>query len=220
MRPGSKVFALVPLLLSLGACRSAARGDGPDAVKAGASDGPAGPTIELRLLTKHSRYVLAGDEARIEATLRQIEAAADAENVVPPRYPEPPQVDLTLRLTNRAKAKVALWSGGDPVRVLLRLAGPGAVTVTPRVFHTMEMRPPTVVTLSPGEFFEIPIARLEYGERGDGERAYWTRPGNYALVPSFETATRPALPGSKVDDDGFAPVTLVGPPLAIRVDER
>jgi len=193
-----------------------------------------GPSLGIVLVSKQPRYKLRGGEERIPARLHDLQARADAPAKPPgkkhpgkarsdtetaeQRPPEAPQVDMTLRIINRSKQRVDFWSDGDPVTVTLRLEGIGAVTAPMPVMHTMEMRPPKVVTLGPGETFDVAITKLEFGERGDSMRAYWTRPGDYSIVPSLETAVRPAWPGTAPDGEGFGRVMLAGPPLRIHID--
>jgi len=199
-----------------------------------------GPSLGIVLTSKQLHYRLRGDEERIPARLHDLQASAEAAGKPAPKKkvkpkggrpgkngeaveqgpPEAPQVDMTLRIINRSKQRIDFWSEGDPVTVTLRLEGPGAVTAPMPVMHTMEMRPPKVVTLGPGETFDLPIPKLEFGERGDSARAYWTRPGDYTIVPSLQTAVRPAWPGTSVDSDGFGRVMLAGPPLRVHVDGK
>jgi len=190
-----------------------------------------GPSLGIVLSSKQSHYKLHGDEDGIPARLHKLEERLNAPEKkksrgqdkaaqADERPPEAPQVDMTLRIVNRSKQRVEFWSDGDAVAVTLRLQGPGAVTAPMPVMHTMELRLPKVVTLGPGETFDLPITKLEFGERGDSARAYWTRPGDYLIVPSLETAVRPAWPGTTVDSEGFGRVMLAGPPLRVHVDPK
>ena len=197
-----------------------------------ATPGVDGPSLGIVLVSRQPRYKLSGGEERIPARLHDLQVGADApaprpsgkkhparsDETAEQRPPEAPRVDMTLRIINRSRQRVDFWSDGDPVTVTLRLEGAGAVTAPMPVMHTMEMRPPKVVTLGPGETFDLPITKLEFGERGDSVRAYWTRPGDYSIVPSLETAVRPAWPGTTADGEGFGRVMLAGPPLRIHVD--
>jgi|GEM_PF-3140553 len=204
-----------------------------------------GPSLGIVLTSKQLHYKLQGGEDRIPARLHDLQASL-ASPPKPPSGkagagtgttargkkngkaagkaaaeqgpPDAPPVDMTLRIINRSKQRIDFWSAGDPVTITLRLEGAGAVTAPMPVMHTMEMRPPKVVTLGPGETFDLPITRLEFGERGDSTRAYWTRPGDYTIVPSLETAVRPAWPGTVADAEGFGRVMLAGPPLRVHVD--
>lgn len=203
----------------------------PSSANVPSTPGVEGPSLGIVLTSKQRRYQLRGGEDRIPARLHDLQAQlaapagkkrkpgkkADAAEQGPP---EAPQVEMTLRIINRSKQRVEFWSDGDPVTVTLRLEGAGALTAPMPVMHTMEMRPPKVVTLGPGETFDLPISKLEFGDRGDSVRAYWTRPGDYSIVPSLETAVRPAWPGTTVDGEGFGRVMLAGPPLRIHVDPK
>lgn len=197
--------------------------------------GVEGPSLGIVLSSKQSHYKLRGDEDRIPARLHDLRQRLDGAAKAPPKKgkakqdktanadqepPAAPLVDMTLRIVNRSKQRVEFWSDGDGVTVTLRLEGVGAVTASMPVMHTMELRAPKVVTLGPGESYDLPITKLEFGERGDSVRAYWTRPGDYSIVPSLETAVRPAWPGTSVDSEGFGRVMLAGPPLRVHVDPK
>jgi len=213
-----------------------------DASTSARTPGVDGPSLGIVLTSKQTHYKLRGGEDRIPARLHDLQARlASPEEEAPGKTakatpgkktarpskkveaaeqgpPEAPAVDMTLRIINRSKQRIDFWSEGDPVTITLRLEGVGAVTAPMPVMHTMEMRPPKVVTLGPGETFALPVTKLEFGERGDSVRAYWTRPGDYSIVPSLETAVRPAWPGTSADSDGFGRVMLAGPPLRVHVD--
>jgi len=220
-------------------------GGAPEAVDAAVPRTPGvdGPSLGIVLTSKQLHYKLQGGEDRIPARLHDLQASlaspqkppsgkAGTGTAAPGKKngkagqkvaadqgpPDAPPVDMTLRIINRSKQRIDFWSAGDPVTITLRLEGAGAVTAPMPVMHTMEMRPPKVVTLGPGETFDLPITKLEFGERGDSTRAYWTRPGDYTIVPSLETAVRPAWPGTAADSDGFGRVMLAGPPLRVHVD--
>jgi len=240
----SVTTAFVALLLAgSGACRDGRNALPPPPPLAGGggaaeatpatprTPGVEGPSLGIVLMSKQSHYKLRGDEDQIPARLQAMQERLKAPPAKKkPRSnkaaradeapPEAPQVDMALRIVNRSKQRVEFWSEGDAVAVTLRLEGPGAVTAPMPVMHTMELRLPKVVTLGPGETFELPITKLEFGERGDSARAYWTRPGDYSIVPSLETAVRPAWPGTSVDSDGFGRIMLAGPPLRVHVDPR
>lgn len=236
-------LATLALVLALGACREGTNalpppppvgtGGGPAAPGSGGPTTPGveGPSLGIVLTSKQPRYKLRGGEDRIPARLHDLQAQLGApagKKKKPDKKagtaeqgpPEAPPVDMTLRIINRSKQRVEFWSDGDPVTVTLRVEGPGAVTAPMPVMHTMELRAPKVVTLGPGETFDLPITKLEFGERGDSVRAYWTRPGDYTIVPSLETAVRPAWPGTSVDGEGFGRVMLAGPPLRVHVDPK
>lgn len=192
-----------------------------------ATPGLDGPSLGIVLLSKQPSYKLHGGEEQIPARLHELQERLTAPPKARPGKqkaeqgpPDAPQVDMTLRIVNRSKQRVDFWSDGDAVTVTLRLEGAGAVTAPMPVMHTMEMRSPKVVTLGPGETFDLPVTKLEFGERGDSIRAYWTRPGDYEIVPSFETAVRPAWPGTSPAGEGFGRVMLAGPPLRVHVLPR
>jgi len=231
-REGRNALPAAPPLGAGGAPVAAGTAVPPDASAAGSPGTPGvdGPSLGIVLTSKQLHYKLRGDEDRIAPRLHDLQVRVGAPAAAAPRHrsgaaaeqgpPEAPQVDMTLRIINRSKQRIDFWSEGDPVTITLRLEGVGAVTAQMPVMHTMEMRPPKVVTLGPGETFALPITKLEFGERGDSTRAYWTRPGDYSIVPSLETAVRPAWPGTTADSDGFGRVMLAGPPLRVHVDPK
>ena len=48
-------------------------------------------------------------------------------------------------------------------------------------------------------------------------RAYWTRPGQYTIRATMQTERRPAPPGVRAGEDGFASVTLASDEVTITV---
>jgi len=100
---------------------------------------------------------------------------------------QPPAVDLTLRITNTSDGDITVKLGGDESRVLLTLAGPGAVTVPNMVAMTMEYRMGKPVTIGPGRSHDIAIQSLLFGIRGISDGAFWTEPGEYTVGATLVT---------------------------------
>ena len=134
------------------------------------------------------------------------------------RYPKPPEVDLTLELTNTSDKDVAIWSTGDPVQVILDLKGKGAVSVSPAIAMTREFRVPQALMLPAGKSHTIPIKSLKYGMRGISQQAYWTDAGEYTLTARFMTGISPPPPDSKEVAGGFARITLTSNAVKLKVE--
>jgi hypothetical protein len=101
------------------------------------------------------------------------------------RLPQPPAVDLTFRITNTTDKPVTIEMGGDNSQMILKLEGPGAVTMDNNVAMTMEFRMGSPVTIAPGKTYDLNIASLAFGVRGISKYAYWTEPGDYHLTASY-----------------------------------
>jgi hypothetical protein len=114
-----------------------------------------------------------------------VEKAREAEKADRPPANRPPKVNLTLRLTNTGQAEIKFPVGGDESWVDLELKGAGALSVSPRLMTTMEFRMGKPVTLKPGDHQDVPIRSLASGRREIGKFSYWTEPGDYTLVATF-----------------------------------
>jgi hypothetical protein len=159
------------------------------------------PPIKATLIAVRDAYELnpamAGEDF--------VKRATDRKNRVP--LPKPPAVDLTLRLTNTSTEAQTLTIGGDESRVDLRLAGEGAVNISPGLATTMEFRMGKPVVIPAGGQHEIPIKSLASGNRGVGQYSYWTKPGEYLLHATFNCRV------------GKKPLKLTAEPLKLKVTE-
>jgi hypothetical protein len=99
--------------------------------------------------------------------------------------PAPPAVDLTFRIANTTEKPVSIEVGGDNSQMILKLEGPGAVTMDNNVAMTMEFRMGAPVTIAAGKTHDLKIASLAFGVRGISKYAYWTEPGDYTLTASY-----------------------------------
>lgn len=136
------------------------------------------------LIANKDTYTL--DPAQSGQAFRdKLEAARKANRPAPGM---PPKVDLTLRITNNTDAPITLRIGGDESRVVLKLEGPGAVTIPNLIAMTMDFRMGTPVTLEPGKSHDIAITSLAFGMRGVSEYAFWTEPGDYTLAATLVAA--------------------------------
>jgi hypothetical protein len=136
------------------------------------------------------------------------------------KLPPLPQVDMALELTNTSDGDVQVWITGTPVKMMLELKGPGAVSVTPRQFFPAIFILPKPVTLKAGKSQTLPIATLSYGRRGVEHRAYWTEPGEYSLKASFITGINPPPKGVQPDKGGFGKVTITSEPIKIKIQSK
>jgi hypothetical protein len=173
---------------------------------------PADVPVTAKLVAKKTTYGLdlggkTGEEFR--KMLKEAEKAG--------RVPPAPAVDMALELTNTSDKEIKLWTGGDPVQVDLKLAGPGAVNATPLLAFTTDFRGPVVTALAPGKSLSVPITKLQYGFRGASNLSYWTEPGEYKLTASYKTAIQPAPKGS-TEQMGFGLVSITAEPITIKVE--
>ena len=123
------------------------------------------------------------------------------------RPPALPQVDMVLRLTNTTDKDITISIGGDDSRVSLKLDGPGAISINPKMAMTMEFRMGKATLIPAGKTTDIKISSLMNGMRGVTEYNYWTEPGSYKVTPSLvypnpkgegQTTVVSALVGMKV----------------------
>jgi hypothetical protein len=141
-------------------------------------------------------------------------------NFDPKALPPLPQVDMALELTNTSDGDVQVWMSGTPVKLMLELKGPGAVSVTPRQFFPAIFILPKPVTLKAGKSQTLPIATLSYGRRGVEHRAYWTEPGEYTLQANFITGINPPPKGVQPERGGFGKVTITSEPIKIKIHSK
>lgn len=195
---------------------------------------PAGG-LELRLVALQKDYTLAGDGASLRREIeeaRRAEAAEQAAIAASPdrrerlrlalgrvdHAPRTLAVNLAFEIVNRSAAPIEIPPyGHDSVTLRLAVQGPEVAVIKTRRLQTFEDRRGNPITLAPGKAYRVPIYDLAYGFRGDEERAYWTRPGTYAITATLETAQRPAPPGVQADEQGFGKVTLTSDAVHVRV---
>jgi hypothetical protein len=147
---------------------------------------PAGP-IALTVVAKTDKYKFDGGGKTADEYKKELEATAKAlAGGERPALPEPPAVDLALRLTNTSKEDITVYVGGTVNVYTLELSG-GAGVVTMKntgpmpAFRVL----PQAVTLGPGKSHEIPVASLSDGLRGRGRFVFWSGPGEYKLSAKY-----------------------------------
>lgn len=131
-----------------------------------------------------------------------------------------PAVELTVEIANISDKPVQVWTSGDPVVLLLKLEGPGALNLSPPLAFTREFRLPKAETLAPGQVVTFRITELTSGFRGRSHFAYWTEPGEYKLICTLTTGIKPAPPGTPGGMDGFGRIQLQSEPLVITVKSK
>jgi hypothetical protein len=122
--------------------------------------------------------------------------------------PPGPVVDLVLEIRNAGDKEVTIWVDGDETLLTLELKGPGAVHVSWLAPHTTDLRYSKAIKLAPGASYTRPLKSLDHGFRGNGERWYWTTPGEYTLSATSQL-------GGAMGDRG--PV-LTSTPIKIKIE--
>src|SRR5205814_7721683 len=140
--------------------------------------------LQLKLLARQDAYKSELSSKELKALVEMVEKTG--------KYPNPLAVDLVLRITNRSDKELSFWNRGDPVQSGFELKGPGAVPVRPRRAFTTDFRGPQATKLAPGQTYEIPVKKLEFGFRGASEMVFWSDPGEYLPMASYQTALSPA----------------------------
>jgi hypothetical protein len=181
---------------------------------------PEGAPLGAELVAKTTKFKL-DLGGRTAAEFRKLLMEAETSG----QYPPPPAVDLRLTIYNTSEKALQIWASGDPVVIVLKLEGPGAVSVSAKKAFTREFRIPMPATLAPrkandreGLVFEI--KSLTYGFRGVAEQAYWIEPGDYTLTATLRTAVSPAPKGAKDAQNGFGYVTVTSTPIPINVEAK
>jgi len=180
-------FLVVAVVLALGGGVKGVAPAAPAVPAAGAAPAPvAGPKNELGLtaaiVANKDKYVLNVNQSG-KAFRDRIDAAKNARGMA--SLPQPPMIDLTLRITNTTAKDVAINVGGDDSQMDLKLEGPGAVSADNNVPMTMEFRIGKPVTIAAGKTADVKITSLAYGMRGISKYAYWTEPGDYTLTATL-----------------------------------
>src|SRR5262249_52018230 len=139
--------------------------------------------------------------------------------------PPSPEVDLVLEFQNTGDKEIKFLVGGTnpDIPLLLQLHGHGAVNVTlPALNSRMRSLHPEQVSLPPGKSYALAIKSLRTNNVGrNGSASYWTEPGEYKLIATYQTAVSPAPKGAKESHwgPGFGMVTLTTSTLELKVVE-
>jgi hypothetical protein len=124
------------------------------------------------------------------------------------QLPEPPEVNLGLKITNTTSRELQVWIDGPQTELRLDLHGPGAL---PLVSRQTTDSPAQSITLAPGEHYSLPIVRLAERASWKPRFWYWTEPGTYSLTGRLTTIV--TSPGS-----GSRRVTILSDPITIQVE--
>jgi hypothetical protein len=174
---------------------------------------PDGVPLELRLVSQKDSYVLDLGGKKADEFRKLLKEKGG-------KLPAPPKVDLVFELRNTGKKDLKVWIAGDATEYDMDLKGPGAVSVSPNVSVTTDVRPAKWVSLAAGEARKVGFGTLKYGYRGVAKQAYFTEPGEYTLTVSFKTGVSPAPKGSEKVEGGFGKVTIISAPVKLTVKAR
>jgi len=179
---------------------------------------PAGAPLDARLVAKQDTYTLDRGGKSAEGYAKQVRDAAKRGNPLPT-----PRVELTLELRNTGDKEIKILVGGDGSEVMLDLQGPGAVSVRPNTFTTLEYRASDIVAIAPGKTHVLTLSNLSFGNRGTSDLAYWTKPGDYTLTATYHTAVSPMPKGAQKAPSflpDFGHVAATSAPIKLKVIEK
>jgi hypothetical protein len=168
---------------------------------------PPGVSLRAELLAKQSTYTL---DPRVDRP-RDRSERIQFDNEYLDGSPDPPQVDLVLRLWNTGAKPLTLRRYPHD-RLTLYLVGPGALN-HPRALRATGVGGPEPVlqTLAPGACAAIRITDL------DGDvRAFWLLPGEYAIAGYCCAEVSPVPKGAADTVDGFGYVTVPFAPVKVK----
>jgi RNA polymerase sigma factor (sigma-70 family) len=177
---------------------------------------PPGVPLEARLVANKDTYTLNLGGKTPEEFRKLLHAG---------HYPAAPQVDLVLEFHNTGDKEIKFLTGGTnpDIPLLLQLHGHGAVNVPlAAVSSKMKSLPPEQVSLAPGKSYALAIKSLRTNNAGrEGSASYWTEPGEYKLIVTYQTAVSPVPKDAKESHayKGFGTVTLTTSPLKLKVVE-
>ena len=159
--------------------------------------------IAATLIPNQTKYVV--DRSKTGKAFRsRLENAKHIRTAEP--LPDPPNVDLVLRLKNENPFPYRMRVGHDLCELELSLVGEGAVKVPIRSAFTADFRMGREVILAPGENFDLPIKSLQQGFRKRAQRWYWTEPGTFSLQATYHWPT--TMSGVHSDSAEATPVKL------------
>ena len=143
------------------------------------------PPLELKIVASKANFAwpYTAPPKEFDAHLQELLAKHKKGEVV--EFPGPPDVHLTLKITNTGKENRTVHVGGDPNQWTLTLKGPGVVEVSPRLAFTTDFRAAKAVVLEPGKSYDIPVKKLADGFRGVSRYIYPTAPGEYTLSATY-----------------------------------
>jgi hypothetical protein len=168
--------------------------------------------LEARLVAKKATYTLDLGGKTAEEFRKLVKTG---------RHAPAPQVDLVLEFHNTGGKEIKFLVGGTnpDIPLLLELRGAGAVNVVlPAVTSKMKSDPAKEVSLAPGKSYALAIKSLMTPNRGrKGSASYWTQPGEYKLIATYQTVVSPVPKGAKETRKGFGMVTLTSNALKLKI---
>ena len=175
---------------------------------------PPGVPLEARLVARKDTYTLDLGGKTPEEFRKLVESR---------HYPAAPEVDLVLEFHNTGDQEIKFLVGGHnpDIPVQLRLDGPGAMNVTLPAGpgSKSQSRPPEQVSLAPGKSHALPFGRLWTSNAGhEGCACYWTQPGEFTLVATYQTGVFPPPKDAKPWNKEFGTVTLTSSPVKLKVE--
>jgi hypothetical protein len=174
-------------------------------------DAPPAAPVKARLLVKKDTYVLDLAGKNAEEFARAIQSHSQPA----------PQVDLTFELQNTTAENIKIWVGGGSNMLTLDLQGPGAVNQAWTNYVLRADIGPTIVTLAAGKAHSVPVKSLSSVGRYNGQNrhraCYWTKPGEYTLRATFETAIYPAAKDAPAATDDFWRITIMSEAVKLTV---
>jgi hypothetical protein len=148
----------------------------------------ADPPVSVKLVAKKTTYAwpVGQKPEEFEKALKETQKALQEKKDA--GVPDALIVDFVLRFTNTGKEATEIHLGGDVNTLALELTGPGVVTLAPNVAVTADFRNPKPVTIEPGKSYDMPISRLSDGFRNVTRLLFFTAPGDYTLVATYQLA--------------------------------
>jgi RNA polymerase sigma factor (sigma-70 family) len=176
---------------------------------------PPGVPLEAKLVAKKDTYALDLGGKTEEEFRDQIKKRP---------HPPAPEVDLVLELRNTGDKEISFLAGGSnpDIPLLFKLVGPGAVNIDlPAMLNAQPSRRPETIRLAPGKTHSLPIKNVVSPNRNRaGGIAYWTKPGEYTLTATYQTAVSPAPKdaAARPGYEGFGNVTVTSAPVKLKVE--
>jgi hypothetical protein len=183
-----------------------------------------GAPLELKLVANKDTYMLDLGGKTPEEFRKYVEdnrAGVGGFQMAPAKAPA---VDLVAELRNVSDEDVDVRIGGIPARFTLGLDGPGAFRISGK-YGELGPRPEQIakenVRLKAGQTHRFPIQSLFIrNAAAHDELSFWTKPGDYTLRITFETAVAPSPKGAATEGGGFGRVTLNSEPIKLKVMEK
>jgi hypothetical protein len=127
----------------------------------------------------------------------------------------PPEVHLTLELTNSSDRPVLIRTDGPDTLIQIELEGPGVRQRALRDPAREAPLSPRSLVLQPGATGNITLHRLEAGRPGAWTGWSWTAPGDYTLTVRLRVEAVYPATARRTEQRGT--LWLASPPVQIRV---